>query len=156
MNYALYETWRKWIFYKRLLIGFFALNVFSVAVSIVLSFSYWEDLLSAPDKVKQLIIVGLLTFVFGLVLPMYLFFKIGSMLNDARKELEEAARQIAREWMKQFEKYDEQAFKNVDFWMNALLLGAEQVGRYYHHPIANLGGELARLVRQEIHKIRPT
>ncbi len=154
MNFALYESWRKWQFYKKLLITFFALNIFCLVTSLVLTGSYWSDLTIAPEKVKQLIIVGFLTFIFGICAPMYLFYKVGDMLNRARKELEQAAREIAREWIKQFEKYDENAFKNIDFWMNAILLSAEQFGRYYHHPVANLSGELAGLVRQEMKKIR--
>ncbi len=154
MNAYLHQYWNQWIFYKRLMVAFFALNVFSVIVSVVLSVSYWNHFSDSPQQVKELIAVGGLTLTFGIILPLYVLLKIGLMMDHARRELERAARDIAQEWMRQFEKYDQDPFKNVDFWMNAVLLSAEQVGRYYKHPMANFGGELAGLVRLELNKIR--
>ena len=154
MTAHFYHYWHKWLFYKRLLIAFFALNVLSVSASAVLTISYWGQFSDSPTQVKELIIVGILTLTFGIILPSYIFYRMGRMMSHVRGELVNAAREIAKEWMQQFEKYDQEPFKNVDFWTNAVLLSAEQLGRYYSHPMAQFGGELAGLVRMEINKIR--
>lgn len=154
MTTHFYQYWHKWIFYKRLLIAFFALNVLSVSASAILTISYWSDLSKSPTQVKELIIIGALTMTFGILLPTYIFYQMTNMAKQIRNELANAAREIAKEWMQQFEKYDQEPFRNVDFWANAVLLSAEQMGRYYNHPLAQFSGEMAGLVRTEINKIR--
>jgi hypothetical protein len=248
--------WRKWQLYKKLLIGFFVLNVFCVVSGFVLSFNYWgfkqslreqhqveltklsasadlerqiaeleNDVVISSDRasifkeatewqklqnhlvasglgekfliepkavadrktalaflrdIKQslagerkaafdklsnmvesysdttweLVSIGILTLLFGLIIPGFIIWQLTRLLKRTTDELRQSAREIAREWIAQNEKFGGEGFKNIEFWVEIALLGAQIAGRSAGHPVAQMTGELALLIRQELEKSR--
>lgn len=116
-------------------------------------YSEMESLVSRfTTSTRILIWIGALTFLFGIAFPLLVLSLMGKLINQARLELQEAAKNVAREWTQAINQHGDKAFLNVEFWAEALLITGTQLGRYSSHPLAQLGGELSYLVRMEIHK----
>jgi len=98
----------------------------------------------------QLFAVAVLTLIFGIVLPVLLFGLLTKLLNKARIEMQKQVKEWIDGWVDGTRK--EGAFKDPQFWVNMSLLSIELVARYYKHPIAEVGGDISKLIRQELEK----
>jgi len=104
------------------------------------------------DSTRLLIAIGAITLLFGLVLPNVVLYFMGKTLNGLRRELQDAAIQFLKQWSETKAGFGDEAFKNVDFWMQIVLLVGSQSGRFSNHPALQIGSELAHLVRIELQK----
>lgn len=109
---------------------------------------------SYSDTTWELISIGVFTLLFGLIIPGYIIWLITRLLRRTTEELRQSAREIAHEWMAQSEKYHGDAFKNAEFWVQMGLLGTQILSKSVPHPVAQLTGEMAHLIRQELDKSR--
>jgi Sec-independent protein translocase protein TatA/cell division protein FtsB len=101
---------------------------------------------------QLIIITGVITLLFGLILPTIISSYMGRALNNARKEMQNAALEFIKAWGEAKAGMGEDAFKNVEFWLQILLLVGQQTSRLSSHPAAQITGELAYLVRIELQK----
>jgi hypothetical protein len=104
------------------------------------------------DSTRLLIAIGTITLLFGLILPNIALYFMGKTLNGLRLELQEAAMQFLKQWSETKAGFGDEAFKNVDFWMQILLLVGSQTGRLSSHPAVQIGSEFAHLIRIELQK----
>lgn len=109
---------------------------------------------SYSDTTREIIIIGALTLLFGLVIPGFIVWRLTRLLKRTTEQLRQTAREIADEWLRQNDKFGADGFKTVEFWVEMALLATQFTGRAANHPMAQLAGELAGLVRQEIEKSR--
>ncbi len=110
---------------------------------------------SYSNTTWELVTIGGLTLLFGLVIPAFIMMMLTRLLKRTTDELRQSARDIVKEWVNQNTKFGgADAFKNVEFWVEMALLAAQFTGRATNHPMAQLAGELAQLIRQELDKSR--
>lgn len=104
------------------------------------------------DTSKLLIITGLLTLLFGVMLPSFVTYLMGRALNHIRVELQNTALSLVKTWSETRAGFGDGAFKNVEFWLQILLLFGSYSNRISSHPAAQISSELAHLVRIELQK----
>jgi hypothetical protein len=107
---------------------------------------------SFDNLTRVLMWTGLVTLLFGLILPQYVLYKMGKTLNAIRIEMQQSALQFIKVWAETRAGFGEDAFKNVDFWMQILLLTTQHLSRLSSHPALQVTSELAFLVREELKK----
>jgi hypothetical protein len=100
----------------------------------------------------ELIVTGLLTLIFGLLLPQAALYMMGRALNRVRLEMQNTVREILKSWNETSMAFGPKPFQNVEFWLQILLLAGEQTGRMSGHPMAQIAAEMAYLVRQELRR----
>jgi hypothetical protein len=107
---------------------------------------------SFDNLTRVLLWTGLATLLFGLILPQYVLYKMGKTLNAIRLEMQHSALQFIKVWAETRAGFGDGAFKNVDFWMQILLLSTQHMSRLSSHPALQVTSELAYLVREELKK----
>ena len=148
---SLFTLSQKIKIYRRLLICFLALNAFSIITSVVLSISYWQGDVAHRE---ELIWIGALTFVFGVLLPGFVSYLLGKALRNAQKMFIQAARDLISDWRLAVDKGGPDPFKNMQFWVEVLLIVGSHLGRQIDHPLVQIGGDLAGLVQHELRLAR--
>ncbi len=98
----------------------------------------------------ELILTGLLTLLFGIVLPQFVLYLIARTMNRVRVEMQNTVRDILKSFNETSAAFGPKPFQNVEFWLQILLLSGEQASRLSRHPVAHIAGEMAFLVRQEL------
>jgi hypothetical protein len=101
---------------------------------------------------RSLILTGLITLVFGIILPQFLIFKLAHTLNTIRIEMQNSAREFIKTWAETRAGFDDGAFKNVDFWLQIILLSTQHASRLSSHPALQVTSEMAYLLREELKK----
>lgn len=116
-------------------------------------FTDWDGLRSKQNRPLLLfVVVAAITLFFGLFLPLYFLRQIALQIQKLKTDLHRAAQDITREWMHALTQFGDQPFKNLDFWLHIILLGASYLGKTSSHPGLQLASELARLIRVELQK----
>jgi hypothetical protein len=144
---SLFTLSQKIKLYRRLLMLFLAVNVFSCVTSIVLSISYWQGDLSHK---KELIYIGALTFLFGILLPGLISYLLFKALKTAQRLFIESVRSLVADWRQAVESGGPEPFKNMQFWVETLLILSHHLGRQVDHPLVQIGGDLAGLIQHEL------
>lgn len=109
---------------------------------------------SYSDTTREIVVIGGFTLLFGLVLPGFVLWRLTRLLKSSTEQLRHTAREIVDEWLRQNDKYGAEPFKNPEFWVQLFLLTTQFSGRAMGHPMAQLAGEMAGLVRHELEKSR--
>lgn len=104
------------------------------------------------SNVRQLILAGLMTLMFGFIFPSLFIYLIGRALNRVRVEMQKAALEFIRGFNENRSAYGADAFKNVEFWLQILLLMSEQARYLSGHPVALMTSEISYVIRQELKK----
>lgn len=116
----------------------------------------WKTLQSQTErghsKTQILIMVGLATLLFGLVLPIIIMYFMGRTLQGIRREMQSAALDFIRSWAEAKAGFGDEAFRNVEFWLQILLLLGERTSHLSSHPVVQITGEIAYLIRLELKK----
>lgn len=116
----------------------------------------WQSLSSSnlrhQSRTRTLMIVGIITLLFGLIMPGLLFVVLGRTLNRIRTEMQNAALEFIRGWAEARAGFGDDAFKSVEFWLQVLLLLGHQAGHLSSHPAVQVTSELAHLIRLELKK----
>lgn len=118
--------------------------------------SEWQNLNTSlhkyNDRMKLLITTGAITLIFGIILPLTILYLMGRAVNRLRIELQNTALEFIKTWAETKAGFGEEAFKNVEFWLQVLLLIGQNTSRVSTHPLAVIAGELAYLVRLELQR----
>ncbi len=105
---------------------------------------------------KKLVFIGFFMAVFGVGLPMFLFYQLNLTLRDLRRKAEKQFTNWLNWWMKNYavQKADGKGpfYTRPDFWLNVVLFTLESYGTQAGNPFISYLGELAPIVRQEINK----
>jgi hypothetical protein len=104
------------------------------------------------NTARLLIWTGLLTLFFGLVLPCFAIYAMGRALNAIRVEMQNTAISIVKTWSETQASFGDGAFKNLEFWLQVLLLVGSYSSKLSAHPTLQVTGELAHIVRLELLK----
>ena len=100
----------------------------------------------------EIVITGLVTLVFGVFLPLLMIYLMGRAMNRVRQELFSLVQEILKDWNSAIGSFGDQPFRNVEFWLQILLLVGSHGSRLSHHPVAMVSGELAHILRLELQK----
>lgn len=111
-----------------------------------------NQLVRHNDTTRLLIAVGCLTLIFGILLPLFVLYRLGRTLDRMRNEMQNAALEFVKSWSETKAGFGDEAFKNVEFWLQVLLLLGHQAGQLSGHPAAQIAGEFAHLLRVELQK----
>ena len=119
-----------------------------------------QNIRAAIEKTRdasiQLIIAGLMTIIFGFLLPIYFFYRLVHALIAAKQTYEEKMAKWLVEYLNGYKRYGEKAdgkpFQDPLFWLHLVMISVEIFGPRSHHPIIRMVSELAPLVKQEIEK----
>ncbi len=144
---------RRWRLYKRLLMTFAVVNVFTVAAGLVIGIHYVNyDLITA----QELIAIGLITLLFGIILPLVVMARITSTIRALRQEIQRSVFDFLRNWRQTEQDFAAQdgAFKNPEFWLQIALLCGQFFGQASSNPAAQMAGEIALTIRNELKKNR--
>jgi hypothetical protein len=101
----------------------------------------------------EFVVIGILTLIFGFLVPYIVIRLSTTMLNTVRLEMQKTAYDVMKTWSEERTKYGEQAFQNVDFWLQILLTMGHHSGRLSSHPMAQMLGELAFLMQKELTRL---
>lgn len=116
----------------------------------------WLDLKSQiksnDNKTRLLIVTGLLTLIFGLILPSFIIYLMSQGLNHIRIEMQNTVFDFIKNWNITRDNFGDEAFKNVEFWLQIILLIGSTGGRMSSHPVAKISSELAHIIRLELQK----
>jgi hypothetical protein len=115
-----------------------------------------ENLASFSGVQKELVLTGLLTLIFGFLLPTAIMVYAGRAINALRKEMQSAIVEFLRSWKDATSAHGPGAFKDPDFWLKILLLVGQYSGQMSSHPVAQIAGEIAFVVRQELQRAGPS
>lgn len=107
---------------------------------------------SSNNSTQLLIVIGLLTLIFGLILPSMIFYLMSRGLNKIRLEIQKSAIEFIKDWGKIRDQFGNDAFKNAEFWLQIILLLGSFSGRMSSHPLAQISSEFAHLIRLELQK----
>lgn len=100
-----------------------------------------------------LILTGLGTLIFGLILPLLIITLLTKLINETRLRLEKKALNWFDEFLKEKTAMGDGAFKSPEFWLKVFILSVEYIAPYSNHPIANYGSHISKLVRIELGKV---
>lgn len=107
------------------------------------------------DKRLQLILIGVLSLIFGIVLPGLLGSLITKLSLKAKKSLEDKVKAWLTDWHNEAEKHQE-AFKNPAFWTRISVISIEHFSPLVNHPAAKYIGQLSKEIHRELDKKHPT
>jgi hypothetical protein len=143
---------KKYQFYKRLLLTLFAVNVLFIMFGIIAVFKFFQ---THDVTAAEVVIVGLGTFVFGILTPYVIIDKFMTNMAEMRKRTEIAVAAWVSGWMENYKDHDNDAIHDPLFWLNIGLLTAEVVGQHTQHPVGRMLAEFAPLLKQELAKSNP-
>jgi len=107
--------------------------------------------LKLMDVWAELFWIAALALVFGLLLPMYVFYVMLKNLNSARKEFEEKLGILIATWAKKLEgDGNKDELRNPIFWLEILLLGVELFSPRGGHPATAFASDLSRTIRKHL------
>ena len=98
-----------------------------------------------------LVLIGLLTFVTGVVLPFWLIRKMTVTARELHREVRDQVTQWVAAWVDEKSAGGE-PYRNPEFWLKAVLLAAENFAPGHRHPLVSYLGGLAAVVRAEMEK----
>lgn len=104
------------------------------------------------DTTKLIIIAGAITLLFGIIAPTLILYLMGRALNHARREIQATALQFVKTWAETKAGFGEDAFKNIDFWLQILLLVSNHAAKMSSHPAIQITSEIVHIVRLELLK----
>jgi hypothetical protein len=104
------------------------------------------------DTTRLFIITGSTTLVFGIILPLLVIYLMGRAINVLRLQIQNAAIEFLQSWAQTKASFGDDAFKNVDFWLQMLLLIGQASGSMSRHPAVIIASEMAYLIRIELQK----
>ena len=107
--------------------------------------------LQSRNKVS-LIFCGILALIFGFLVPAFIFGLAGKTLKNFHSSLQKQAAEISANWVKELERFDGDAFKNLKFWINISLMAVTRSSRLSNHPGFNLVGDIAEQIKLELEK----
>jgi len=101
---------------------------------------------------KNWISIGLLTLIFGIILPITLLSLISRLIYKVQKALYAKT----TDWLKDLrqEKWkNKKAFQSPEFWMKVSLISIEHWAKYGQHPVLQFSSELSGIIKDELNKI---
>lgn len=112
---------------------------------------YIDDLLKAQqtgDSVKlNFLVVALVTFSFGFLLPVYIFSLITRKIDSLREQIVDKIQKILTAWQEQSQSFQQ---SDLTLWLYLFLLSVELVAPMSKNTTLQVGSELSYLLRQEI------
>ena len=111
-----------------------------------------QRLTTYRSNMRELLVIGFITLLFGLILPLLCLYLLGRALNGIRREMQAAALRVVGEWSETRLQFGEGAFRNMEFWLKMLCLAGEQTRHLSYHPAAQVVSEFAFLIRHELAK----
>ncbi len=96
------------------------------------------------------IILGILSLFFGLILPLIIIAQVAKLLRQVQKDINDKAVQISSDWIREKNRHGDDAFKNVEFWAKIGLTSIGQSSQMSSNPVAILVGDLALQIRAEL------
>ena len=106
--------------------------------------------------VNQLALIALLTLIFGVALPVTIFYRLSVSIAKLRIEAEKKFAKWMSWWLKTYgkEKFDPQNpfYQKPHFWMNVFLMFVETMAPQSRNPMVGFFGEMAPLLRAELSK----
>lgn len=164
---------RRYQFYKRLLIFLVVANALVFALSLVEFVNYYNfqsefraQLANAPalqelylqsqSKAKVTFLIGAFAFIFGVLLPTLVLYKLNLSIYEMRKKTEKQFVSWLNGWVKNYGamKVDAKSpfYNRPDFWLNVALFALETYGPNAKNPALNYLADLAPLIRSELAK----
>lgn len=98
----------------------------------------------------QLGVIGALTLVFGMILPLILFKYLSNEVAVTRVKVEERVSHWIAQWFETHAKHGDKPLQDPTFWLKIILLTVESLAPQSRHPIAQFLGEFAPTLRREI------
>lgn len=112
-----------------------------------------QQLISKSMKAsQQAAVVGLLTFIFGIVLPLLISYFLTKTLLEAKKSYEEMVAQWIAKYLQEWRTAGDQPFQDPFFWMNLVITTVEIFGPQSKHPAMQILSEFAPVIKREINK----
>lgn len=102
-------------------------------------------------KQKQLIIIGVVTLIFGLFLPLAILVLMSKLGFLAKRKTEDHIKDWILQWQKEHSNYDE-AYKSPEFWSRILIISVEHFSPLIDHPAASYIGEVSGEIKKEMLK----
>ncbi|MCB0414228.1 MAG: hypothetical protein KDD50_07835 [Bdellovibrionales bacterium] len=99
----------------------------------------------------EFIVVGILTLLFGILLPLWVIGLATRLLYRAKIELEKKVLSVIKEFSTAHGLY-EKPFQSPEFWFKTTSLVLENIALYTSHPGVHTAADLSRHIRQELEK----
>lgn len=143
------RTFKKYVFYKRMIQVLFPINVALIGLGVVAAYHFFKN-----NEVSALLlaIVGVVAFIVGILLPIYLLGKLTASINEMRLKTEHLVAQWIAGWIKELENAEEEPYRDPLFWMNIVLLNIEIFAEYFDHPVSKILGDFTPILKNEIRK----
>lgn len=103
---------------------------------------------------QEWILVGLFTFLFGILIPMVLLGLITKQIWKAQKELMKKTSHWLEDIKKEHLQRD-QAFRSPEFWLQMVLISLEHWAAHSPYPILKYSSEVSVLIKKELKKVNP-
>lgn len=167
------NVFRRYYFYKKLLIFLIIANALVFAVSLIEFVNYYnfqaefhQELANAPalqniyeqsqNKSKITFLIGAFAFIFGVLLPTLVLYKLNLSIYEMRKKTEKQFISWMNWWVKNYGSIKAESkspfYNRPDFWLNIALFALETYGPNAKNPALNYLAELAPIIRSEIAK----
>jgi hypothetical protein len=167
------SVFRRYQFYKKLLVILIVANTLVFAVSLVEFINYYNfqaelrhEIANIPnlqsiyqnsqDKAKITFVIGIFAFIFGVMLPTVVLYKLNLSIHEMRKKTEKQFISWLNWWVKNYGniKVDAKSpfYNRPDFWLNVALFALETYGPSAKNPALNYLADLAPIIRNELSK----
>lgn len=167
------SVFRRYQFYKKLLVFLIVANSLVFAVSLVEFVTYFnfqsefrQEIANVPalqdlyeksqSKAKITFLIGAFAFFFGVLFPTIVLYKLNLSIHEMRKKTEKQFVSWLNWWVKNYGniKADSKSpfYNRPDFWLNVGLFALETYGPNSKNPALNYLADLAPILRNEIAK----
>lgn len=171
------KIFRRYQFYKKLLVFLIVANSLLFAVSLVQFVNYFNFQSELQTEIahsaalqnlheksqtqaKVTALIGLFAFFFGVLFPTVVFYKLNLTIQEMRKKTEKQFTSWLSWWVKNYGniKIDSESpfYNRPDFWLNVVLFALETYGPGAKNPAINYLADLAPLIRNEISRDKDT
>lgn len=100
---------------------------------------------------QQLIIIGVLTLIFGLFLPMAIIALMAKLGLLAKNKTEDHVKEWILQWQKENARHSD-PYKSPEFWSRILVISIEHFAPVVDHPAAKYLGEISGEIKKEMLK----
>lgn len=100
-------------------------------------------------KQEQLMWIGVLSLIFGVVLPSVVFYILTQLVKNMKTEAEQNVSNWIQSWHHEQSKHSE-PFKNPIFWSKIALISVEQFSPMFNHPISIYASKVSHEILNEM------
>jgi hypothetical protein len=98
--------------------------------------------------------VALLTILFGVVLPWFVFKKLQNEMIKTKLAFEKNISHWIAQWAETYSKHGDKPFQDATFWIETVALTIEAVAPTLKHPAFQFLAEFAPILRRELDRER--